>query len=113
MRCCTNLADLLERLGVHDRIRYFDTLHFLDGDGKRAVIKGCGLPAPLHTAPSFLLFRSLGLRDKIAIGRGMLAMLRAKPGPEQDVLDMAAWFQRTGQTERAVRRFYDSRRKAS
>ena len=82
MRCCTNLADLLERLGVHDQIRYFSALHFLDGDGKRSVIKGCGLPAPLHTSLSFLPFRSLGLADKLAIGRAMLAMLRAAPGPE-------------------------------
>src|SRR5215468_9733036 len=39
MRCCTNLADLLERLGVQDQIRYCDTLHFLDRDGTRSVIK--------------------------------------------------------------------------
>jgi squalene-associated FAD-dependent desaturase len=106
MRCCTNLAHLLAQLGVHDQIRYFDTLHFLDGDGRRAVIQGCGLPAPLHTSLSFLVFRSLGLRDKIAIGRGMMAILRASPGPEHDTLDMATWFQRMGQTERAVRRFW-------
>ena len=106
MRCCTNLADLLERLGVHDRIRYFSALHFLDGDGTRSVIDSCGLPAPLHTSLSFLLFRSLGLRDKIAIGRAMLAMLRAAPGPEWDGIDAASWFVRQGQTERAVSRFW-------
>jgi squalene-associated FAD-dependent desaturase len=107
MRCCTNLADLLERLGVHDRICYHDTIRFLDGEGKRSVIKGCGLPAPLHTALSFLTFRSLGLRDKLAIARGLLAMLRAKPDPKRDETDIAAWFRRMGQTERAVRRFWE------
>jgi squalene-associated FAD-dependent desaturase len=106
MRCCTNLTDLLIRLGVEDQIRYFDTLEFLDGDGKRAAIKGCGLPAPLHTSLSFLTFASLGLRDKIAIGRAMLAILRARPGPEWEQLDIAAWFARMGQTERAIRRFW-------
>ena len=35
-----------ERLGVHDQIRYFDVLHFLDDDGKRSTIESCGLPAP-------------------------------------------------------------------
>src|SRR5579871_6952803 len=64
MRCCTNLADLLERLGVHDQIRYLDTIRFLDSEGRRSQIAPCGLPAPLHTAVSFLRFRSLGLRDK-------------------------------------------------
>ncbi len=106
MRCCTNLDNLLTRLGVQDQILYLDTLEFLDGDGKRAVIRGCGLPAPLHTSLSFLTFASLGLRDKLAIGRGMLAILRSRPGPEWEALDIATWFQRTGQTERAIRRFW-------
>jgi zeta-carotene desaturase len=106
MRCCTNLADLLERLGVHDQIRYFDTIEFLDGDGKRSVITNCGLPAPSHTALSFLQFRSLSWRDKLAIGRGMMAILTAKPDPKYDALDIATWFRLTGQTERAVKRFW-------
>src|SRR5438067_1244286 len=79
MRCCTNLADLLERLGVHDQIRYHDTIHFLDSAGKRSAIAGCRLPAPLHTAFSFLRFRSLGVRDKVAISRGLISMLRTAP----------------------------------
>ena len=106
MRCCTNLADLLERLGVHDQIDYHDAIHFLDGDGKRSVIKGCGLPAPLHTSLSFLGFRSLGIRDKIAIGRGMLAILHSRPGPEYDAMDIGTWFQARRQTERAIQRFW-------
>lgn len=106
MRCCTNLANLLERLGVHEQIRYFDELHFLDGEGKRSVIKGCGLPAPLHTSLSFLAFGSLSLRDKIAIGRAMLAMLRAKPDAKYDAINVGDWFWQQGQTERAVGRFW-------
>ncbi len=106
MRCCTNLTALLTRLGVQDQIRYHDTLHFLDGDGKRSVIKGSGLPAPLHTAPSFLAFRSLSLKDKIGIARGMFAMLRARPGPQNDAITVEEWFRQTGQTEWAVQRFW-------
>jgi squalene-associated FAD-dependent desaturase len=106
MRCCTNLTDLLTRLGVQDQIRYHDTLHFLDGDGVRSVIQGSALPAPLHTAPSFLRFRSLGLRDKLGIARGMMAMLRARPDPKHDTITVAEWFAQTGQTERAVQRFW-------
>ena len=106
MRCCTNLNDLLTHLGVQDQIRYHDTLHFLDGDGVRSVIQGSALPAPLHTAPSFLRFRSLGLRDKLGIARGMVAMLRARPDPKHDAITVEEWFARTGQTERAVQRFW-------
>ena len=42
-RFCTNLTDLLTRLGVQDQIRYHDTLHFLDGDGVRSVQKLHGI----------------------------------------------------------------------
>jgi squalene-associated FAD-dependent desaturase len=106
MRCCTNLTDLLERLGVHDQIRYHDTIHFLDSDGRRSVIKGSRLPAPGHTSVSFLRFRSLGVRDKLGIARGMLGMLRARSEPKWDETTVEAWFRQTGQTERAVTRFW-------
>lgn len=106
MRCCVNLSNLFERLGVQDQIRWHDTIPFLDGEGKRSVITNCGLPAPSHTAVSFLQFRSLDWKDKFAIGRGMIAMLRSKPDPKYEALDIATWFRQTGQTERAVKRFW-------
>lgn len=106
MRCCTNLADLLTRLGVHDKIQYFDAIEFLDKDGKQSAIRGGHLPAPLHTSWSFLTFKSLGVGDKIAIGRAMIAMLFAKPHPNQDKIAVATWFQRMGQTERSIKRFW-------
>src|SRR5947209_5315029 len=43
MRCCTNLAQLLENLEVHDRIRYHSLIHFLDSQGKRSVLAGSSL----------------------------------------------------------------------
>ncbi len=106
MRCCTNLASLLERLGVHDQVRYHDQLDFLDAEGKRSVIRGCGLPAPGHTALSFLAFKSLSLKDKLGIGKAMIAMLRAGTRPEHEATAISDWFVRQGQTERAVARFW-------
>jgi len=107
MRCCTNLADLLERLGSHDKVDYHDTIHFLDSGGRRSVIRGCGLPAPFHTSLSFLTFRSLGLRDKLAIARGMLAMLRSRPTEKDDAVSIETWFRAMGQTDRSVKRFWE------
>ena len=107
MRCCTNLTALLTSLGVADQIRYHDAIHFLDGDGKRSVITGCGLPAPGHTSLSFLMFKSLTIADKIAIGRGMMLMLRAKMDSAADQVSIEDWFQKTRQTERAVKRFWE------
>jgi len=106
MRCCTSLADLLTRLGVADQIRYHDTLQFLDGDGRRSTISACGLPAPLHTSLSFVLFRSLGLRDKLGIARAMMAMLRKSDAKRLDLTDIASWFAQQKQTDRAIKRFW-------
>jgi zeta-carotene desaturase len=107
MRCCTNLADLFDRLGVHDQIDYHTAIHFLDSEGKRSTIQGCGLPAPFHTSLSFLTFRSLGLRDKMAIARGMMAMLRTAQTAADDSTSIEEWFRRMGQPERAVKRFWE------
>lgn len=106
MRCCTNLTDLLTRLGVADQIEYFDRLEFLDSDGRFSVIQSSFLPAPFHTSLSFLRFRSLGLTDKLGIARALLAVLRAKPGPQWENLTIGDWLVRARQTERAVRRFW-------
>ncbi len=107
MRCCTNLANLLDRLGVHHLICYSGDLHFLDSDGKHSTLCRGPLPAPFHTGLSFLAFKSMSLVDKMSIGRGMLLMLRAKPGQDWDKQDIASWFAKTKQTERAVKRFWE------
>lgn len=106
MHCCTNLSQLLDRLGVLDKIDYHRTIEFLDSEGNRSAIHGSRLPAPLHTAPSFLRFKSLGIRDKIGIARAMLLMLISPSSAEFESLSIDDWFKRTGQTERAIKRFW-------
>lgn len=107
MTCCTNLADLLERLGVHHLIRYHDVIRFLDGDGRRSAIYRVPLPAPLHTSWSFLRFRSLGLHDKLSVARSLLKMLATRLTPELERTDMASWLRGQGVTDRAIARFLE------
>src|SRR5205823_9053300 len=52
--CCTNLLDFYRRIGVQDKIRWFDHLTFLEPGGRASVIGPSFLPPPLHTAPAFL-----------------------------------------------------------
>ncbi|HEV2473867.1 MAG TPA: FAD-dependent oxidoreductase, partial [Chthonomonadales bacterium] len=106
MRCCTNLADLLDRLGAHQNIRYLDTLEFIGPDGTRSSICSSPLPAPFHTSLSFARFRLLSVRDKIAIARGLMRILRTPASAELDRSNMADWLRRSGQTPRAVARFW-------
>ena len=102
--CCTNLLEFYRRIGVDGRIRWFDRLTFVEPGGRRSVIGPSWLPAPLHTAPSFLLAPSLRLRDKLAIARAMFSLMRRLPADTSE--DFLAWLRRHGQTERAIERFW-------
>lgn len=108
MRCCTNLLDLLDRLGAQNLIEFHDTFTFIEPGGRRSVLKAGILPAPLHFAGAFLGLKFLSLKDKLAIARGMAAIRRdIHLGPKLDRLTMAAWLQRHGQTEAALRYFWE------
>ncbi|HYX69035.1 MAG TPA: FAD-dependent oxidoreductase, partial [Terriglobales bacterium] len=102
--CCTNLLEFYRRIGVEDRIRWFERLTFVEPGGRRSVIRPSWLPAPLHTAPSFLWAPSLSLRDKLAIARAMFSMMRRLPADTPE--NFLAWLRRHGQTERAIERFW-------
>src|SRR5262249_30207322 len=75
--CCTNLLDFYRRLGVDHRIRWERSVHFVNERGQRFDLTGVrGLPAPLHLGPSMLRFGALSLRQRLAVTRAMLAMMR-------------------------------------
>src|SRR5882762_8743529 len=73
--CCTNLVHFYKETGVADRIRWYDRLTFLEPGGRAFLIGPSALPAPFHTAPSFLAAACLGLADKLAIARAMLRLV--------------------------------------
>jgi zeta-carotene desaturase len=107
MGCCTNLADFYCRVGSAGKIRYYDRLFFQDQRGRRGVIESSRLSAPLHLAPSFLLFPSLDWADKRAIARAMLAIARARGKPaDAEGCTMLEWLERHGQTPAAIERFW-------
>ncbi len=63
------------------------------------------LPAPCHKSLSFLRAPMLNLRDKAAIATGLMHFLRGYPADDSE--SFANWLQRTGQTERAIRHFWE------
>ncbi len=108
MRCCVNLLDLLERTGQRHLVRFYDRFHFIEPGGRRGTLKPGVLPAPLHLAASFAFLPFLSLRDKAAIARGIHAVRREwKRGHELDAFTMAEWLHAHGQSERAIRRFWE------
>ena len=103
--CCTNILDLCERAGIADWIRWYDELVFLEPSGQRTWLRPGRMQAPAHQTASFLRAPMLGLRDKLGIARGMAEFVRGYPA--DDAESFAHWLERTGQTERAVRHFWE------
>ena len=107
--CCTNFIDLITRAGAADSIRWYDELCFLEasasGNPRQSWIRPGGLPAPSHNTLSFLRASMLGLRDKATIAAGLAQFLRGYP--QDDSESFASWLKRTGQTERAIRHFWE------
>ena len=52
--CCTNLIHFYERLGVSEKIRWFDELTFIEPGGRTSRMAPSFLPAPMHNMPTFL-----------------------------------------------------------
>ncbi len=103
--CCTNVIDLVTRAGVGDWLRWYDALTFLEPGGRASVLRPGVLPAPMHQTMSFLRAPMLGWRDKVGIARGLMEFLRGYPA--SDAESFRTWLRRTGQTERAMRHFWE------
>ncbi len=103
--CCVNILDLARKAGMSDSIRWYDELVFLEPSGRRSLMRSGALPAPSHQTLSFLRAPMLSLRDKAAIASGLARFLRGYPADDSE--SFAAWLKRTGQTERAIRHFWE------
>ncbi|MGA7576348.1 MAG: hydroxysqualene dehydroxylase HpnE [Terriglobales bacterium] len=102
--CCTNLLDFYRRAGVEEKIRWYEKLTFLEPGGRASVIAPSGLPAPLHTALSFLGADCLNFWDKAGISWALTVLAPATPVDRgESFLD---WLKRHGQTEQAIERFW-------
>lgn len=103
--CCTNLIDLYRRLDVGKDIYWSGDVTFLEPGGRRSTLSSSHLPAPLHTASSFLSAKCFNLRDKLTIARGIRAFLRETPADSEE--HFGQWLARHRQTARVIQRFWD------
>ena len=108
--CCTNLLGFYRRIGVADRIHWTREMTMIEPGGRRSrlgpfELGPLRLPAPLHSAPSFLNAKAFTLADKLALGRAMRAMM--KPAAFLDTREsLGDWLRRHKQTEGAINRFW-------
>ncbi|HEV8524715.1 MAG TPA: hydroxysqualene dehydroxylase HpnE [Terriglobales bacterium] len=102
--CCTNLIDFYRRIGVEEKLRWYDRLTLLEPGGRKSEIGPSWLPAPFHGVPSFLQASALATQDKLAVARAMLRLVNKVPLDTQE--HFLSWLKRHGQTERAIDRFW-------
>ncbi len=107
LRCCVNLLDFYQRLGVRERITFYREFYFIEPGGRISVLKRGGLPAPLHFTGSFLRMKCFSAADKMAIGRALVA-LRWERTRRRDLdrISMLEWLLQKRQTPRAIDRFW-------
>jgi squalene-associated FAD-dependent desaturase len=103
-RICTNLVKFYEHIGVADQIRWFDQMNFIEPGGRVSVMKSSPLPAPLHTAPSFLHFPFLSVADKLAISRALVPLTLTVQ--RDNGQSFQQWLDAHDQTKNAIARFW-------
>jgi len=105
LACCTEFLRFVDQLGCASLMHMqpvFDVV-VLSRAHRRSRLRAAPLPAPLHLLPSFARYRPLRWRDKLRVGRALLAARRARPLSG----DMAAWRRAQGQTAATRRAFWD------
>jgi zeta-carotene desaturase len=103
-RVCTNLIEFYQRIGVAHQIRWFDRMTFIEPGGRTSVLQSSFLPAPLHTAPSFLHFPFLTVADKYSIVRALVPLTLTEQRDSGQ--SFSQWLDGHGQTENAINRFW-------
>jgi squalene-associated FAD-dependent desaturase len=107
LRCCVNLLDFYQRLGVRDRIKFYREFYFLEPGGRLSILRRGRLPAPFHFTGSFLRMHSLSSADKLSIARALYALRRERTRRKDlDRISMLDWLLQKRQTPHAIDRFW-------
>ncbi|MCC7186928.1 MAG: FAD-dependent oxidoreductase [Acidobacteria bacterium] len=107
LRCCVNLLDFYERLGVQDAVTFHKKFYFVEPGGRTSTFEAGALPPPLHFTGSFAKLRFLSVSDKLAVIRGLLAIKsERKKRKDLDKITMLDWLHEKRQPPQAIERFW-------
>lgn len=108
LRCCAEYIGFLKTIGAFTQTTLQDRLRvtIANKSGKQSVLSSTRfLPAPLDLLPSLLLYRHLGLKDRLQIVRGMMSIRRANRERERERLESMSfrdWLLQHGQNDRTI-----------
>lgn len=111
MPCMTAYVGFLRRLGTLRLTRRQRRMRVpvFDAAGRRSDLWAAALRPPFHLAASFAAYRHVAPADKLRIARALVAIMRTSV-PQRDACNgetFAAWLRRHGQSETAIRDFWD------
>src|SRR5579872_5125463 len=69
LRCCVNLLDFYQRLGVSSDIAFHKEFVFIEPGGRRSMLRAGRFPPPFHFAESFAHLTFLSFKEKLAVAR--------------------------------------------
>jgi squalene-associated FAD-dependent desaturase len=110
MRCCTAYLELLDRLGVRDRVTLQRRLDVpVLAPGRRpARIRRNALPAPFHLGFTLAGYRHLSYADRLRAAWAALALARLDPDdPALDRVEFGRWLEEHGQRPESVPALWD------
>jgi squalene-associated FAD-dependent desaturase len=116
LRCCAEYLSFLDRIDAASDVLLPDRLDIpviappaRPGSPPRlGRLRRSDLPAPLHLLGSLLRFPHLGLRDRLGLGRAVLALRRLDlRDPALDKETFGFWLARHGQSPAAVAALWD------
>ncbi len=108
LRCCVNLLDFYQRLGVADDDWVPSRVHCSSSHGGQQKRPAQGMPpAPLHFTGSFLKLGFQNLSEKLAVARAIWAIRteHSRRG-DLDQITMQKWLEEKRQPPRAIERFW-------
>jgi zeta-carotene desaturase len=107
LRCCVNLLDFYQRLGVADSIHFHREFRFIEPGGRVSALRPGWLPAPWRLAGSFLRLPFLSASAKIAIARALAAIRRDwEERADLDHITMLDWLREKNQPAGAIEHFW-------
>jgi len=103
-KLCTNLIDFYRRIGIENKIQWFDRMTFIEPGGRQSRLASTLLPPPMHAMPAFMGFKFLTLNDKLRLASALNALITRVP--KDDGSSFQDWLHKHHQTPAAIERFW-------